>query len=502
MSQAHTDLPVSAKATPHLLQALSPQACHAARMARDARFDGAFYTAVVTTGIYCRPICPARAPAEHNVRYFNSAAAAAQQGFRPCLRCKPDGAPGLAPSHALVAQALRAQAQDSLDPTNWQQIADQLGITDRYLRQCFVAELGVAPKQYQLYQQCLLAKKLLHETKMPVTAIAFASGFQSLRRFNDCFRKLMQLTPTQVRAQHQAVGKVETHTTSITLRLNYRPPYNWQWVCAFLQNRAIEGLELATAERYGRSFQLGDTQVRFIAEHKSTHHCFEVTLALSDWRQLRAAILCIRRILDLDAPAHAVDTAISAALAGRQINAGLRLLQFPSVFEAGVRAVLGQQVSVKAARNLVAQVVAELGDHWRGEQSSGVNSEQAAALDNIQRLFPSAAQVAASDLSFLKMPSSRRETLRRLAQWLVDQPPQAGASAAQLTNWLALKGIGPWTCDYARMRGAGDTNIWLIGDLGVKQSLQKLSADGGAAIEPELAAPWQSYLSLQMWSQL
>lgn len=447
---------------------LTPQQCQAARLARDGRFDGVFYTAVLSTGIYCRPICPARPPKEANVRYFPSAAACAQQGYRPCLRCKPDAAPAPASSATLTTAMGQLNAGASVV-----QVAQQLAISDRYLRKLFVTELGVAPKQYQLYQRCLLAKQLLHQTALPITQIAFASGFESVRRFNDCFAQQLKLTPSAVRAQDSGQTAAKNQP-SLTLNLSYRPPYNWPWVCDFLRARAIVGLETVSAEHYGRQFYLGAEKVSFVALHQAEQCQFQVTIQLSNWRLLIAAVDRIRRMLDLNANSFFIDQALASAAPTIALNAGLRIPQFPSCFEAGVRAVLGQQVSVAAARNLVAQVVANLGER-----------------DGELYWFPLPERIAEHSLDFLKMPGQRRDTLRRLAQFCVEQP------SANARDWLALKGIGPWTVDYACMRGQGDTDIWLSGDLGVKHGLAKLGA-----VNDSLAQPWRSYLTVQMWSQL
>lgn len=480
---ANTPL-VSDPPTPQLLDAAT---CSAARLARDARYDGLFYTAVLSTGIYCRPICPARAPREDNVRYFASAAACAQAGFRPCLRCQPDAAPGTRAASPWVASAMPLLAAGK----NLAQASRELGVSDRYLRQCFNAELGVAPKQYQLYQRCLLAKHLLHHTDWSVTDIAFASGFGSVRRFNDCFKAQLKLTPSKVRKRPASAAQPPT----LTLKLAYRPPYNWPWVSAFLQARAIEGLETASDQHYGRSLTLAGKAAWFVACHEPELRGFVVTLWLADWRQLPQAVAKVRSLLDLDSNGRAIDAAVQAALPGVAIHSGLRLPQFPSVFEAGVRAVLGQQVSVKAARQLVSQCVQQLGapmggvhDGAPGAVPGGLHGAESGA---IRYVFPSPAVMAAHDLAFLKMPGARRDTLRRLAAYCAEQP------IAPASNWQALKGIGPWTVDYARMRGEAATDIWLAGDLGVKHGLAKLGE-----VHDRACAPWRSYLTLQMWSQL
>lgn len=361
-----------------------------ARLARDHRFDGRFFVAVKTTGIYCRPICPAPAPKEQNVCYFETAIAAANAGFRPCLRCRPDSA-----------------------PSSW----------------------------------------------------AWKGTDTTLER-----------------ALRRPTGK-QTKEPGIRLFLSYRPPYDWAALRTFLQTRLIDTLEWCCENHYGRTFRLANGAAgRFTAWHRPERCGFEVTLEFNQPSAPLPVVRTIRRLLDLDADSSTID----AHLAPMQNQSGterpgLRLPGTWDAFEAGIRAILGQQISVMAARNLVRQIVAE-----HGELLPGPDAEH--------RLFPTPAALAHSDLSTLKIPGRRRQTLIDLARFFVTQPDLA----ADPEQWLALSGIGPWTVNYARMRGLGESDVWLGSDLGVKKALGQTNGSW----EPADASPWQSYLTFYMWSLL
>lgn len=450
-----------------------------ARLARDHRFDGKFFVAVKTTGIYCRPVCPAPAPKEANVLYFTSAIAAANQGFRPCLRCRPDSAPdswAWKGTDTTLERALRLIGEGALIDGSVAVLAERLGVGSRYLSKLFRQKLGTSPKQYALYQQLLFAKSLLQQTSLPVSDVAFAAGFGSVRRFNDCFAQTLQLTPSAIRRHTQCKGP-----DSLRLFLSYRPPYAWPHMRDFLQARLIPGLEWLDENRYGRTFSWG-TNVRelpakgqFTATHDADRHGFEVRVELSDPTALMPVVRNIRRILDLDADVQAIEEhLVRLPLPGERLRTGLRLPGIWSLFEAGVRAILGQQISVSAARNLVSALVQAYGEPFGS-----------------RRLFPGPAQLADSRLEALKMPDSRRQTLREFAREFAGNERMNNPD-----DWRHIKGIGPWTVSYARMRGLSDTDIWLGSDLGIKRAL----AMQGGSFEPATASPWQSYLTFQLWN--
>lgn len=446
-----------------------------ARLAKDARFDGLFFTAVKTTRIYCRPICPAVPPKEQNVLYFKSAIEAASAGFRPCLRCHPDSAPysnRWQGTQTSFQRALGLINQGALQTGNLQQLADRLGITDRYLRQLFNQYLGVSPKSYALYQQCLFAKQLLHQSSLSITEIAMAVGFNSLRRFNDCFKKLITITPSQVRRANEAIMNDD-----LTLKLFYRPPFCWQQLYQFLQKRQINQLEWCYDNTYGRSIEYESTTGYFEISAQPNQHYLTLKLHVNRCHDLNILVNRIRRLFDLDANSLAIDRQLQPLFSGSlNYQPGLRLPGIWSLFEAGVRAILGQQVSIKAAADLIASLVLNLGSQ----------------LDQHKKLFPSPQAIATSDLTFLGTPQSRKDTLIRFSQWY-----QQSANPEDISQWLSIKGIGPWTADYAKMRGLGDPDVWLGSDLGVK----KVLAETDQNLQSDKASPWRSYLTLQLWNQ-
>ncbi|QTF92185.1 AlkA N-terminal domain-containing protein [Halomonas sp. BM-2019] len=451
---------------------LDPTVCRSARLARDARFDGCFVTAVTTTGIYCRPICPATPPRERNVRYFESALAAAEAGFRPCLRCRPDSAPDSPAwrgSHTTLERALRLIDEGALESGSLARLCERLGIGERYLRRLFQASIGVSPKAYALHRQCLFAKQLLHDSDLPIAEVAYASGFGSLRRFNASFKDRVGLAPREIRR-----GRGNPRG-DLCLWLAYRPPYAWEALRAFHAARAIPGLEWLGEHHYGRTFCWGEARGHFTAEHHPQRHAFRVRLVTDVPARLAPVVRRIRRLLDLDADTATIEAHLAHTLPGLPLIQGLRLPGTWSPFEAGVRAILGQQITVAAARRLVEGLVTRLGEPTREGHYH----------------FPDPAAIATDDLDDLGMPEARRATLRRFAAWYA-----RGEAGDDPGTWTVLKGIGPWTARYAALRGTAHPDIWLAGDAGLRRALPLL-----AGSDPAAASPWRSYLTLQLWSQ-
>lgn len=459
--------------------------CQQARLSRDHRFDGLFYIAVKSTGIYCRPICPARAPAEHQIDYYPSAAAAAQAGFRPCLRCRPDSAPGSPAwlgSQTTLRRALTLIGEGALIDADQTALCQRLGISERYLRKLFSQHLGVAPKQYALYQQILFAKSLLHQTHLSIADIALQAGFHSVRRFNDAFFKQLQLTPGQIR-RRRSTGV----SALLELELNFRPPLNFKLLLEFWQKRSLAGVEWVTDTSYGRSFcwpllpallplksatavvqRSGWFEVR-----QKTDHSLTLTLHWPYPDGLTQVVAQIRRLLDLDADLFTIEKCLSPMF-GEKLQSGIRIPGVWSAWEAAVRAVLGQQVSVAGARTQLNRLVEALAQ---------------CVPDSDKKLFPTPAQILSSDLQMLKVPQAKRDTLNALAAAVMADP------AADPDSWLAIKGIGPWTVAYSKMRGLSDSDIWLAGDLGIQKALQQRANP----IDPMSLSPWRSYATLQLW---
>ena len=446
-----------------------PDICQTARMSRDKRFDGLFYVAVRSTGIYCRPICPAPAAKEHNVQYYQHAHQAALAGFRPCLRCRPDASPGSYPW--LGAQTTALRGKKLIDQGQWREgglpaLAARLGVSQSYISQLFKRHYGIAPGQYAQFVQCQFAKQLLQQTQLKITDIAFASGFNSVRRFNDAFKQLLKLTPSDIRSRK---SPTQQH---INLFLSFRPPYDWPSMQQFLAKRAVDPVEWVDSNSYGRTFEYASCKGQFNAVFDRAKQGFWVDITLTDWSHLQAVVANIRRVLDLDADTEVINQQLHRAFGeSLPLKQGLRLPGIWEPFEAGIRAVLGQQVSVSAARQLSKTLVASLGDEGR--------------------YFPSAHQVAQNELSFFKMPARRKQALIDLARHV------SSHGIDDVDAWLTIKGIGPWTVNYAKMRGLSDPDIYLGGDLGVKKALQYLPS-----LDPEACAPFRSYLTFQLWQQL
>lgn len=438
-----------------------------ARLSRDPRFDGSFFIAVKTTHIFCRPICPANTPLEKNVEYFQLAQQAMLAGYRPCLRCRPDSAP-----HSYAWQGVNTTVQRAMrllrqnKELKIQEIATKLGITTRYFRQLFQQHLGLSPKQYQLFDKVLFAKKLLHESNLPIEHIAHASGFSSARRLQHNFKKVTGLTPQQIKQSNNKQGEL------ISLKLAFRPPFNWQHMQSFLALRVIQGVENVTANCYSRTFVIGKDKGWFRVSAVQNTHYLKVEISLLNIEKLTTVLTNIERVFDLNADTNTIQTQlIRCGVPEDTMVTGLRIPGVWDTFEAGCRAILGQQISVKAAISLLSQLTKELG-----------------VTEGDKVYFPTPEAIANSELSFLKIPHSRKQTLRLLAQHNVH------SSDSSVDDWLNIKGIGPWTVDYAKMRGQSSPDIWLNTDLIVKKQLAKLKIDA------ELARPWRSYLTFQLWS--
>jgi AraC family transcriptional regulator of adaptative response / DNA-3-methyladenine glycosylase II len=438
-----------------------------ARLTRDPRFDGTFFTAVKTTKIFCRSICPANAPLEKNVEYFQLAQQAMFAGYRPCLRCRPDSAP-----HSFAWKGVNTTVQRAMrllrkhKELNIEEIASKLGITARYFRQLFQQHLGLSPKQYQLFDKILFAKQLLHQSSLTIEHIAHASGFASARRLQHNFKKVTGLTPQQIKQGKNRQDQL------IRLKLAFRPPFNWPHMRSFLALRAIPGIESVTENSYSRTFVIGKDTGWFRVSAILDKHYLQAEISLTNIEKLKDVLNNIERIFDLNVDTKTIQTQLlTSGVPKDKIVTGLRIPGVWDTFEAGCRAILGQQISVKAAIALLSQLTNELGE-TAGDR----------------RYFPSAKALSQSNLAFLKIPNSRKQTLQLFAQYILHNPESS------IDDWLTIKGIGPWTVAYAKMRGQSNPDIWLSTDLIIKKQLAETSLDA------ELARPWRSYLTLQLWS--
>ncbi|GAA2145071.1 AlkA N-terminal domain-containing protein [Kitasatospora kazusensis] len=477
---------------------------------RDARFDGVFFTAVRTTGIYCRPSCPAVTPKRVNCAFYPTAAAAQGAGFRACRRCRPDSVPGSPEwNHRadLVGRAMRLIGDGVVDREGVAGLADRLGYSARQLQRQLTAELGAGPIALARAQRAQAARLLLQTTGLPVTEVAFAAGFASVRQFNDTVREVYDRTPSGLRAEVAAGRRGAAPAGALSLRLAYRGALDSDHLIDFLALRAVPGVEeVVTGGRrgirtYRRTLALpyghGIAEVDGLAAGvRPDRGWLDCRLKLTDLRDLTTAVHRMRALFDLDADPDAVDAQLGAdPLLGELVRArpGIRSPGHVDPHELAVRAVLGQQITVAAARTLAARLTERYGVALP-EPSGG-----------LRLLFPTAAALAQADPADLAMPEARRRALRGLCAALADGTVRLDggadreAAAAQL---LALPGIGPWTVGYLRMRALADPDVFLPGDAGVRHGLQRLGLAGdpkSAAAAGAAWAPWRSYAVHRLW---
>ncbi len=467
---------------------------YAALLARDQRFDGRFFVGVTSTGIYCRPICNVRAPKRENCRFFDHAAAAEAAGFRPCLRCRPELAPGLAavdsPSRLAWAAAARIEAGE-LDEGGLSGLASRLGITDRHLRRVFGEHFGVTPVAYAQTQRLLLAKRLLADTALPLTEIAFAAGFGSVRRFNALFLGHYGLAPGAAR------GRAKTSRgDELRLHLAYRPPFDWPRLLAFLAGRCVLGVEAVADGAYRRSVRIETAGVPlrgWISVSQSVDRdAVLVDVSPGLLRALPAVLAGVRRLCDLGCDPAAVLAALGPLASDAP---GLRVPGAVDGFEMAVRAVLGQQVTVKAAHTLAGRLVEHFGEAL------------ATPYPGVTHLFPTAAHVAAlaperlAQLGIVRQRAAAILALARaVAEGQLDLGPAADVPAA-LAALESLPGIGRWTANYIALRALAWPDAWPHGDIALQKALGATSAKR-AEVQAEAWRPWRGYATLHLWRWL
>lgn len=473
---------------------LDHQHCYAALSARDPRFDGRFFTAVKTTGIYCRPVCPARTPKSENVRFYANAAMAEQAGFRPCLRCRPELAPRadlrLAPMDAPHALARSAALLIERDPAlGITPLAQRIGVSARHLQRIFCAEFGVAPAIYARTQRLLLAKQLLTDTRLSMAQVAYAAGFSSVRRFNWVLKERYGLTPGAIRGRRSSASA----GLPLTLNLAWRGHYDWAGLLNFYRQRALPGVEAIGPLAYARTLRIGASSGWIaLAPARSG---FELTVSSELSAVLPELIQRVRSAFDLNADSTAIEHALSNALTNLQ--PGLRLPGTLNPFETAVRAILGQQVSVAAATTLAARLVNQFGEP--------IDLRYAPA--GLTRLSPTPARFASAPieaLTALGIISSRARAVVALAQAVEQGRIDWGAAPFELVQSLcALPGIGRWTAQYLLMRVHNANDACLADDLIIRREFER---QAGRPLKPRevihaLAAmsPWRSYAALQIW---
>ena len=481
---------------------LDDDACYRAIAARDARFDGRIFVAVRTTGIYCRPICPAPTPKRANVTFYPTASAAQEAGFRPCLRCRPEISPDLGAwrgSSNTVSRALALIAEGALDGEALDALAERLGVGERQLRRLFKQHLGASPVAVAQTRRVLFAKQLIVETVMPMAEIALASGFGSVRRFNATFRALYDRPPRELR-RTRGGGMEQSAAAGISLLLPYAPPYDWDAIIGFLAARAIAGIETVSGgRRYQRTVALDGVQGVISVEPDPRLPGLRATIRFPRVAAVASIVGRIRRVFDLGADPlligdHLAADPLLAPLVARR--PGLRVPGAWDGFETAVRAVLGQQITVTGAVKLAGRLVARHGDPLAEP-----------AEDGLTHSFPTPARMAAADLRSLGMPGARAAALGSLAaaaatdRTLFSPSQTLEAAVARLR---ALRGIGEWTAQYVAMRALREPDAFPAADIGLMRALapEPGSRPDAAAVlaRAEAWRPWRAYAAQHLWT--
>lgn len=480
------------------------RALYTAFESKDARFDGQVFVGVSSTGIYCRPVCRARMPKYDNCTFYKTAAEAENAGYRPCLLCRPETAPGCAITDASANLARRAAAllrENCTSGESLERLAARLGYTDRHLRRSFEREFSVTPVQYLQTCRLLLAKSLLTDTDLPVAQIAGASGFKSVRRFNDAFKRRYRLTPTDLRKRG---GKGQSDNAGIALRLNYRPPYRFDLLLSFFRARQLEGVESVKADSYARVVRMplddgGEALGWVRVTDDPRHSALSVTISESLLPVTSQVIGRIRRQFDVDCDPQAVYEGIASlddAMPGAAVE-GTRLPGCFDAFETSVRAVLGQQVTIAAANKLAGRIAKRYG------------TALDTGIEGLTCAFPTAAEIAALDpiedaLGQLGVIKTRSRTIAELARLICADSLRFDSSAVvseQMERLLAVKGIGPWSANYLAMRTMGYPDAFLETDVGIKHALPDRTPAERLALA-EAWRPWRSYANICLWNAL
>jgi AraC family transcriptional regulator, regulatory protein of adaptative response / DNA-3-methyladenine glycosylase II len=479
---------------------LDHEACYRAISTRDARFDGRIFIAVRTTRIYCRPICPARTPKPENVTFFATASAAQEAGYRPCLRCRPESSPDLGAwrgTSNTVSRALTLIGEGALDGEAVDALAERLGIGERQLRRLFRQHLGASPIAVAQTRRVLFAKQLIVETTMPMAEVALAAGFNSIRRFNATFQILYQRSPRELRRSKLTNGE-QTGAEGITLKLPYAPPYDWDAMIDFLGARAISGIEAVDdRRRYRRSIALDGAQGVISVEPDDREPALRVSIRFPQVSALAGIVRRVRRIFDLSADPLAIrddlgrDPLLAPLVAKRP---GLRVPGNWDGFEVAVRAILGQQITVVAAVNLAAKLVAEHGEPL-----------QTVCGDGLTHIFPTPDRIARANL--LGMPAARAQALSSVAAAASANPNFFSPSQTledAIAKLRSIRGIGEWTAQYIAMRVLREPDAFPAADIGLLRALAR-SEEGRPSTAEVIARaeawrPWRAYAAQHLWT--
>jgi AraC family transcriptional regulator of adaptative response / DNA-3-methyladenine glycosylase II len=476
---------------------LNPEHCYQAVLTRDARFDGRFFVAVKTTHIYCRPICRVKTPMRKNCEFFPYAAAAEVAGYRPCKRCRPELAPGRSLMEVSSQQARNAAyyiSQDFLSEHSLAELADKLGITDRHMRQVFRDEFGVSPVEFSQTQRLLLAKQLLTDSAMPVTSVAYASGFKSLRRFNALLKERYRLSPTEFRKQQKK--EAPQNFAEFSFRLNYRPPFDWDRLLAFLSARAIPQVESVQDGKYFRTVRVTrqnhDLTGWLEAGHDADKRMVSVRLSDSLLPVCAPVLERVKRLFDLRADPAAINAVLGSLAKSRP---GVRLPGSFDGFELAVRAILGQQISVAAASTLAGRIALRFG------------TPLATPFAPLARLFPTPKQLASATvpaIARLGITGKRAATLLALSRAVANGALhlEPGSRVEETLQELRkIPGVGDWTIEYIAMRALSWPDAFPHTDMGIKKAFAGKNPKQ-ILEQAEKWRPWRAYAALHLWADL
>jgi AraC family transcriptional regulator of adaptative response / DNA-3-methyladenine glycosylase II len=486
------------------MEELNPDICYRALQTRDPRFDGRIFVGVTSTGIYCRPICPARTPNQENCQFFPSSAAAQEAGFRACLRCRPEISPELAGwrgTSNTVSRALALIAEGFLDreDCNVETLATRVGMGERQLRRLFEQHLGASPVAVAQTRRVLFAKQLIHDTRLSMAEVAMTSGFGSLRRFNDAFRTLYHRPPMELRRRKMRTTRDSPAVAPVILHISYRPPYDWEAMLAYLRARAIEGMEFVENGVYWRTVSHEGEHGIVAVAHAPDRNALIATIRFPCVRALQTIVTRVRHLFDVASDVDAItshlakDKTLAPLIASRP---GLRTPGCWDGFELAIRAVLGQQITVEAARQLAGKLVLLCGDPVRNASDS-----------RLARTFPAARRLAMVDLSKIGMPKSRRATLKALAQAAFANPQlfkPLGSIEESIAQLLAIRGIGEWTAQYIALRALREPDAFPATDIGILRGAASL--EGVLPTAPQLIQraeawrPWRAYAAQYLWT--
>ncbi len=476
-----------------------PAALYSAFASRDPRFDGVFYVGVTSTGIYCRPVCTARTPKAANCRFFNSAAAAEKASFRPCLRCRPELAPGNAPvdDGRRIASLLANRIEEGLldEGASLEEVAARFGWSSRQIRRMVHKELGVSPIELVLTRRLLLAKQLLTETTLAVTDVAFASGFSSLRRFNDAFSSRYGMPPTRLRRTVNSASDATSSRGSLTLQLAYRPPFDWTGMLQFISARVLRGVEWVDGDAYYRTAKLGSYTGWMCVRHAPEKRALLVELTQSLTPVLPAVLGRLRHAFDLSAHPDVIaaklgETELLADVVAR--NPGLRVPGAFDGFELAVRAILGQQITVKGATTLAGRFVATLGEPLETPH---------AGLTHLSPTAERVARASVDELASLGIIASRARSIIALAKEIAAGRLRLEPGAhpdETIERLIALPGIGTWTAQYIAMRALRWPDAFPKEDVALRKNLGGVTAARAEALS-QVWRPWRSYATLHLW---